>query len=126
MTIVRTVYRYKRPSGKRKPVALEVPAVITAKSSRRLLGKKAAAELQVAPVIREDEGAVQPSTPREAARVAHLDNTDRKPAIVTIRHKPAKLLPPGLLPDTPEEHHRRADAADALWRELVRRVAEKP
>jgi hypothetical protein len=25
--IVRTAYRYKRPSGRRKPVALEVPAV---------------------------------------------------------------------------------------------------
>jgi hypothetical protein len=52
-------------------------------------------------------------------------NPDRKPAIVTIRLKPAKILPPGLLPDTPEEHRRRGDAADALWRELVRRVAEK-
>jgi len=31
----------------------------------------------------------------------------------------------GLLPETPEEHRRRGDAADALWRELVRRVAEK-
>jgi hypothetical protein len=26
---------------------------------------------------------------------------------------------------TPGEHQRRGDAADALWRELVRRVAEK-
>jgi hypothetical protein len=30
----------------------------------------------------------------------------------------------GLLPETPEEYRRRGDAADALWRELVRRVAE--
>jgi hypothetical protein len=30
------------------------------------------------------------------------------------------------VPDlTPEELQRRGDAADALWRELVRRVAEK-
>ena len=30
MTTVRTTYRYKRPPGKRKPVALEVPAVVRA------------------------------------------------------------------------------------------------
>jgi hypothetical protein len=36
-----------------------------------------------------------------------------------------RVLPLGLLPDTPEEHQRRDDAAVALWRELVRRVAEK-
>ena len=53
-------------------------------------------------------------------------NAARKPAIVTVRRTPAKILPPGLLADTPEEHKRRADTADALWRELVRRVAEKP
>jgi hypothetical protein len=30
ITIVRTAYRYKRPPGKRKPVALEVPVVVKA------------------------------------------------------------------------------------------------
>jgi hypothetical protein len=30
------------------------------------------------------------------------------------------------VPDlTPEEHRQRGDAADAMWRELVRRIAEK-
>ena len=44
-SIVTTHYRYKRPPRKRKPVALEAPAVVTAKSSRRpSLGGKAAAE----------------------------------------------------------------------------------
>jgi hypothetical protein len=52
--------------------------------------------------------------------------TNRKPAIVTIRPAPAKLLPPGLLAETPEEHQRRGDAADAMRRELVRRATEKP
>ena len=33
--IVTTHYRYKRPPRKRKAVALEVPAIVTAKSSRR-------------------------------------------------------------------------------------------
>jgi hypothetical protein len=45
---------------------------------------------------------------------------------MTIQRKPERVLPLGLLPETPEEHQRRGDAADALWRELVRRVAEKP
>jgi len=29
MTLVTTYYRYKRPPKKRKPVALEVPVIIT-------------------------------------------------------------------------------------------------
>jgi hypothetical protein len=30
------------------------------------------------------------------------------------------------VPDmTPEEHQRRGDAADAIWRELIRRVREE-
>jgi hypothetical protein len=34
-TIVTTHYRYKRPPRKRKAVTLEVPAIVTAKGSRR-------------------------------------------------------------------------------------------
>ena len=49
--IVTTHYRYKRPPRKRKPVAIEAPAIVTAKSSRRPnLEAKAAAEVQRAPV----------------------------------------------------------------------------
>ncbi len=45
---------------------------------------------------------------------------DRKSAIITIERKP------GDAPDlTPEEVQRRGDAADALWREIKRRIAEK-
>ena len=41
---------------------------------------------------------------------------DRKPAIVTAKNPHRR----GRLPEmTPEEHQRRGDAADALWRELV-------
>ena len=44
-----------------------------------------------------------------------------KSAIVTIR-KPGK----GYVPDlTPEEHQRRGDAAEALFREMKRRIAAK-
>jgi hypothetical protein len=65
---------------------------------------------------------VQPSTPREAARVAPAANDARKPTILTIR-KPGKRFAD--VPDlTEEEHQRRGDAADALWRELGRRVRE--
>jgi hypothetical protein len=33
--IVRTAYRYKRPPRKRKPVALEVPAIVTISDKTR-------------------------------------------------------------------------------------------
>ena len=36
-----------------------------------------------------------------------------------FRLKPAKILPPGLLPEAPEEHERRGDAADALFRAVT-------
>jgi hypothetical protein len=90
-------------------VALEVPAVITMASKRR----RAAADPRQIRQVTED-AATLPAT------------DDRKPAIVTIRRKSEKILPPGLLPDTPEEHQRRGDAADALRRELVRRAAGRP
>ena len=70
------------------------------------------------PGINEEPGAVQPSTPRAAARVTPA-------AIVTIRRQGARIIPPDLLAEMPEEHQRRGDAADAMWRELVRRTAEK-
>jgi hypothetical protein len=61
-TIITTHYRYKRPPRKRKAVALEASAIVTAKSSRRPVSGKTAAEV-VPPAPKE--GAVQPSTPRE-------------------------------------------------------------
>ena len=93
MTIVRTHYRYERPPGRKKPVALEMPAVVRAGAPGKV-----------------------------SSRLTHPRGGSNRPS---IRHAPAKILPPGLLPDTPEEHQRRGDAADALWRELMRRVAEK-
>ena len=116
--IVRTAYRYKRPHGKRKPVALEVPAVVAAKRSRRPIGVKAAAEMKRHTPASERSGAVQPSTPREAERGAPA-------AIVTIRRQSARIIPPDLLPETPEEHRRRGDAADTLFREIQRRIGEQ-
>ena len=46
-----------------------------------------------------------------------------KPAIVTVKRRSSRF---GDAPDlTPEEHRRRGDAADALFREMVRRAAGK-
>jgi hypothetical protein len=112
--IVRTAYRYKRPPRRKKAPrtvgALEVPAVVrTQKNGRR---RDAAAD--------EETKCPRVSGPGQEDPTPASD--DRKPAIVSIRRKPEKILPPGLLPETEEEAKRRADA---MWRELARRVAEK-
>lgn len=100
--IVTTQYRYKRPPKKRKSVTLTGPAITTVKRTRAKRKK--------------------PSPPPPA-------NDDEKPppkqpAIVTTRPRRGRF---GEAEDiTPEEHRRRADAAEALWRELVRRATGKP
>jgi hypothetical protein len=125
--IVRTAYRYKRPPGKRKAVALEVPAVVRAgkpgqrsdkTTSDRTMQSDGPTGLSGIDHRSDDLTGDQPIQSR--------DTTEQRPAIVTVRRMPTKILPPGLLAETEEEANRRADAADALWRELVRRVAEKP
>jgi hypothetical protein len=45
--IVTTSYRYKRPPRKRKAVAIEVPAIVAAKRSRRPVWEKEAAAAEV-------------------------------------------------------------------------------
>ena len=130
--IVTTRYRYKRPPRKRKAVALEAPAVVIAKSSRRTSpvgGKEeTAAEDRVPPAIHNGaarsikhaaRGSTSLSPPHHSASPA---NDDRKSAIVTIKRKSRFGDAPDL---TPEEHQRRGEAADALWRELVRRATAK-
>jgi hypothetical protein len=59
------------------------------------------------------------------APVAATNGDDRKSAIVTAKnpHQRGRF---GDVPDmTPEEHKRRGDAADALFREMKRQIAEK-
>jgi hypothetical protein len=52
-----------------------------------------------------------------------LPTDGKKSAIVTVKRKPGRF---GDVPDLPpEEHQRRGAAADALWRELVRRSTGK-
>jgi hypothetical protein len=41
--IVTSTYRYKHPPVKRKPVAIEGPAVVTVKKSRRRVAREATA-----------------------------------------------------------------------------------
>jgi hypothetical protein len=91
MTIVHYEYRYKWPPRKKKPVALEVPAVVTRRKP----------------------------APKKAEAPAPEAEVPAKSAIVTIR-KAGK----GYVPDlTPEEHQRRGDAAEAIFREMKRRIA---
>jgi hypothetical protein len=102
--IVRIAYRYKRPPPrKRKAAALDVPAVVKA---------------------------AEPTKARKRAKPAPAESTPaaeaRKSAIVTIRSRKHAMLAHLLEDLTPEEHRRRGDAADALFREVVRRVREEP
>ena len=100
--IVTTAHRYKRPPKKRKAMPLEGPAIVRARRVRP---------------IERDEG--QSATAHTEAPA----NDDRKSAIVTARKRRSRF---GDAPDlTPEEHRRRGDAADALFREIVRRAREE-
>jgi hypothetical protein len=71
MTIVRTAYRYNRPPGKRKPVALEVPAVVKAADPAKV----------------HQHAVATPQRPGEPVP------DDRLPAIVTIRGRKQAAIP---------------------------------
>jgi len=126
-TIATNAYRYKPPPRKRQAVALEVPAIVTrAKKPTRVStsdeAKPANDDRKPVIITRRKrpalriEALVEPKDPPHA-------NEERKSAIVTIRRKPGRF---GNAPDmTPEEHKRRGDAADELFREIVRRATSK-
>jgi hypothetical protein len=100
--IVTTEYRYKRPPKKRKPAPIKVPEVVTVRDRKRVANRQ---------VPDEPEATPQPA------------NDDRKARIVTTRPKRGR---PGEVEDlTEEELQRRGDAADELFRELVRRATDK-
>ena len=104
--IVTTAYRPKRPP-KRKAVAFAGPAIVR---------KRVRADAAVPPDRVDDP------PPANDARKPDLPETGR-PSIVTARRPGAQRVD---VPDlTPEEYQRRGDAADALWRDLVRRVTAK-
>src|SRR5579872_7334777 len=100
--IVTTQYPYKRPPKKRKPVPLDGTAIVAVKRPRGERNKP-----KPPPPANDDE---KPSP--------------KQPAIVTTRPKRGRFGDVPVL--TPEEHQRRADAAEALWRELVRRATSEP
>jgi hypothetical protein len=119
MTRIATyAHRYKRPPRKRKPVALEVPAVMKIEKKDRRMNPEAAAQVSGAKTRSGSEAGRESHTTSSAA--------NRESAIVTVRSRKAASIPPGLLPDTPEEHKRRGEAAAAMWREMVRRVRQDP
>jgi len=135
VAIVTSTYRYKRPPRKRKPVEIEVPAIVTIDPKTRVAGKPKPAP--DAPTPANDDGKPPPPAARKSAiitvpdrktvhrQMAKLMQGDepRRSAIVTAR-KPGKAIPDGWLPDTPEEHKRRGDLADAMFQDMKREIAE--
>jgi len=114
MTIVTTQYRYKRPAKKRKPVAeLEIPAIVRAADPAKIRRR----------AVPPQSEAVASDVPAGDQRSATPADEERKSAIVTARRPGAVAIRPGLLPDTPEEHKRRGDAAVALFHEIERKIA---
>ena len=110
MAIITTHYRYKRPPRKRKAVALEAPAIVR---------KRGRAEAVVPPHTVEEPAPGNDNRPMAEPAPSWNEVGDRH------RAEAGKQF--GDAPDlTPEEHQRRGDAADALWRELVRRATGKP
>jgi len=110
--IATTHYRYKRPPRKRNAVALEVPAIVTRARPR----KEMASITRDVSIDKSDAqtspGAAEPEQEAEPVPAS-------KSVIVTAR-KPGRF---GAAPDVmPEEHKRRGDGADAVWRKLMRRV----
>ena len=119
--IVTTTYRYKRPPKRkgRKLAEITGPAVVTAKGSRRPVGVGETAAESEESARSERTGDTKPSTP--SGKVPAPANDDRKSAIVTAQ-KPSSWHSD--VPDmTEEEHRRRGDAADALFREMKLRIA---
>jgi len=112
--IVTSTYRYKRPPKRkgRKLAEITGPAVVTAKGSRRPVGVGETAAESEESARSERTGDTKPSTP--SGKVPAPANDDRKSAIITARPRSRSNM-------TPEEHRRRGDA-DALFRELKRRI----
>lgn len=115
--IVTTHYRYKRPPRKRaKAAAIEASAIVTARKPGKLQTR----------VDASDQGKAAAAPTNDDRKSAAGSSAVTQSAIVTARRpRAASSVPVGLLADTPEEHKRRGEAADALWREMVRRVHEE-
>jgi hypothetical protein len=94
-------------------VALAVPQIVAIPRKR---GRKVAAPAA-------DTDAATSVHDAQRLRADPPANDDRKSAIVTARRRGRRFAD---VPDmTPEEHQRRGDLADALWRDMVRRITDK-
>jgi hypothetical protein len=138
VTIVRTDYRYKRPPKRKTPVAIPMrivtpkkpgptaPAIEEAVTEQRRPPTQAAAitgtRIVTAKKPRPKHG-IGPEQIAAARDAASVDApATRKSAIVTARSPKAGRFGPVQVIDA-EEHQRRGDAAEALFREVVRRAA---
>jgi hypothetical protein len=125
--IVTTAYRPKRPPKKRKAVAIAGPVIVRkAKATKGVHTADTPKPGQAVKVSsREDTGQrwAPPPAANDGGKPEPLPIGGKKSALVTARRPGARRVN---VPDlTPEEHQRRGDAADALWRELVRRATAK-
>ena len=112
--IVTSTYRYKRPPRKRKAVPLEGPAIVHGKP------RTASQQIRTPAITVTDD---QPTMTASRQRLRR-SRAVRSSAIVTVKRRRSRF---GDAPDmTLEEHQRRGEAADALFREIVRRAAGKP
>jgi hypothetical protein len=96
---VHTVHRYKRPPKRKEPVALKIGRIARAGNDR---------------ATASDQTAEASEPPPDKIRTSRIVTGKRKPG----RFGEAEDL-------TPEEYQHRGDAADALFRELVRRATGK-
>jgi hypothetical protein len=121
VTIVRTAYRYKRPPRRKKPVALEVPAVVKAADPAKAHRNHAPASTESAPAV------VNATIKRTGASAAPAANDDHKPVIPpTIR----KANPGGgggphrqmELPLSRQQGEREEDAYKRLKAAMARRL----
>ena len=138
--IVTTHYRYKPPLKKGKAVAIAGPAIV-----RKGVAKPAALPVEAPDRLPEQSAnddhkpTIVTTISRKRAKLSHAmhkmagapdpeaasvnPSGGKNAAIVTARRPGTRRVD---VPDlTPEEHQRRGEAADALWRELVRRATAK-
>jgi hypothetical protein len=115
ITIVATQYWYRRPPRKRQAAALEVPAVVKAANPA-----KASKRARSAKLVASAATVAAPDVAPSGDRVAPPS------AIITIGRRKHAMLAHLLENLTPEELQRRGDAAEALFREVVRRINRRP
>jgi hypothetical protein len=148
--IVHTAYRYKRPPRRKKPVAIEVPEVVTIRDRKRAAkqvseGGSGTPAPQIDRKIERPDPpapggvtavAIPPTGPRgkpvqgqlalaanDDRQLATMPSANAKPStIVTVR----KRNRVGTAKDiTAAEGNRRADLVDAMMQDFKRQISEK-